>query len=81
MTRPATGVQTDLQGGLDVLVGVVGEFSTFQFPYTVKKENEVVYALQYAVVQKAVENPWKTVFQCFRVQENGQLRLALVGLS
>ena len=53
----------------------MGEFSTFHFPYTVEKENEVVYALLYAAVQKVVENPWKTCFQCFPVQENGSIEV------
>ena len=53
----------------------MGEFSTFHFPYTVEKENDMVYSLQYAVVQKAVENPWKTVFHSFPVQENGSVEV------
>jgi hypothetical protein len=81
LTRPATGVQTDLQGSLDVLGGVVGEFSTSHFPYTVENENDRVYALQYAAFQKAVENRGKPFSSALRSKTTVQLRLALVGLS
>ena len=57
----------------------MGEFSTFHFPYTVEKENDMVYSLQYAAFQKAVENPWKTAFPVFSgPRKRFRLRLALV---
>ena len=59
----------------------MGEFSTFHFPYTVEKENDRVYSLQYAVFQKAVEKRGKPSSTAFRSKKTVQLRLDLVGLS